>query len=94
MLLQQQPQQGAGSNQVEEIKTQPGEALEAGCLPVVSRRKLSIGGGEGVGVGVGVGVGDDSAERVHPSLKRFHWTVTNMVEVADELIFRKIVSYL
>lgn len=89
MLLQQQPQQGAaGINQSAESKTQPGDPSEgAACVPVVSRRKLSIGG-------AGEGMGDDSAERVHPSLKRFHWTVTNMVEVADELIFRKIVSYL
>lgn len=61
-------------------------AAEAVYLPMVSRRKLSIGAGDGAG--------DDSVERVHPSLKRFHWMVTNMVEVADELIFRKIVSYL
>lgn len=100
MLLQQQPQQkqeegherdGQGSSRAAESASQQRDntpAPEALCLPVVSRRKLSIGaGGDG-------GVGDDSAERVHPSLKRFHWMVTNMVEVADELIFRKIVSYL
>lgn len=61
-------------------------AAEAVSLPMASRRKMSIVGGEGGG--------DDSAEHVHPSLKKFHWVVTNMVEVADELIFRKIVSYL
>eukprot|EP00752_Nemacystus_decipiens_P011626 g10321.t1 len=101
MLLQQQlpqrkeaeshEQDGRRSSQVvESTGDQRDNALaaEAVCLPTVSRRKLSVGaGGEG-------GVGDDSAERVHPSLKRFHWMVTNMVEVADELIFRKIVSYL
>lgn len=85
-MLKQRQQQDSGSNHVAEGKTQPGDTLDAASLPAVSRRKLSIGGGEGIG--------DSSAERVHPSLKRFHWTVTKMVEVADELIFRKIVSYL
>lgn len=47
-----------------------------------SRRKLDEGG---------EWAADDA---VHPSLKRFHTTVTKMIDVADELIFRNIVSYL
>lgn len=54
--------------------------------PAVSRRKLSIG--------ASVEAGDDSSAHVHPSLKSFHWTVTKMVDVTDELVFRRIVSYL
>ncbi|CAM9485175.1 unnamed protein product [Laminaria digitata] len=49
-----------------------------------SRRKLADGGRWAT----------DDAAHVHPSLKRFHSTVTKMVSVADELIFRTIVSYL
>lgn len=89
---QQQQQKAEGGQQDEDGSSQRVDSTtqrcdtEVVCLPIVSRRKLSVGEAEGAG--------DDSAERVHPSLKRFHWMVTNMVEIADELIFRKIVSYL
>ncbi|CAM9270749.1 unnamed protein product [Ectocarpus sp. 12 AP-2014] len=70
--------------------SQPGDVVvEAVCAPPsVSRRKLSIGAGEGTTDR------DYSADRVHPSLKRFHWNVTTMIDTADELVFRKIVTYL
>ncbi|CAM9576818.1 unnamed protein product [Laminaria digitata] len=49
-----------------------------------SRRKLADGG---------KWVSDDTVD-VHPSRKRFQWMVTKMIDDADELIFRKVVSYL
>ena len=36
----------------------------------------------------------DDGVHVRPSRQGLHWTVAKMVDVADELIFRKIVSYL
>ncbi|CAN0252328.1 unnamed protein product [Ectocarpus sp. 13 AM-2016] len=70
--------------------SQPGDVvMEAVCAPPsTSRKKLSIAAGEGT---------TDReywVERVHPSLRRFHWNVTTMIDTADELVFRKIVTYL
>ncbi|CAN0120287.1 unnamed protein product [Scytosiphon promiscuus] len=72
-----------GSHEAESDPATAGPAKEKACVPVAARRKLSIRSNA-----------DGSAERVHPSLKSFHWIVTNMIDVSDELIFRKIVSYL
>lgn len=66
------------------------------------RRRLIGGGvdqaelreGEGEQDGGSPDMADSPEERVHPSLKKFHWTVIKMVDEADELIFRRIVSYL
>ncbi|CAM9150098.1 unnamed protein product [Ascophyllum nodosum] len=55
-----------------------------------SRRRF---GGQGE-PGAGLEGVTSEGEGVHPSLKKFHWTVGKMVDVADELIFRRIVTYL
>lgn len=88
---QSKEEQGEGGNARKgQNSSQPGDGvMEVVCAPPsVSRRKLSIGAGEGTTDR------DYSADRVHPSLKRFHWNVTTMIDTADELVFRKIVTYL
>lgn len=55
-------------------------------LPLVLRSRRKLADGERWTT--------DDAVSVHPSLNRFHWTVTKVVGVSDEMIFQKIVSYL
>lgn len=58
-------------------------AEEEGVPPRVVKRKAAM-----------AGWGDEVDHVVHPSLKKFHSTVTKLVDVTDELVFRRIVSFL
>lgn len=80
LTLEQQHRRKDDRDEVE--KSGHDEAEPASVLS--SRRKL-VDGGNWV---------TDDAVYVHPSRNRFHWIVTKMADVADELIFRRIVSYL
>lgn len=56
--------------------------------------EAELGEGEGGQDGGSLDMADYPEDEVHPSLKKFHWTVMKMVDEADELIFRRIVSFL
>ncbi|CAN0242872.1 unnamed protein product [Ectocarpus fasciculatus] len=85
----EEPGEGGNARKAQRSSQSGDAAMGAVCAPPsTSRKKLSIGEGGGA-------IGRDySADRVHPSLKRFHWHVTTMIDTADELVFRKIVTYL
>lgn len=62
-------------------KTAP-EMTDEKIGPMVVRRRKDEGSRE------------EGEDAVHPSLKKFHSTVMKLVDVTDELVFRRIVSFL